>query len=138
MRLTVERIVWDDPVEFRKFHNRFLDRRSKLGKLPRLVVDTSDEKADYGTSRLGDHLTALFSDTFELSLRDSRAGNSLNQQLIQSIYIAVLKYVKKEMLVADSSAYERIQRILLEVSKIKPADGIDVLHAAYSKALLKV
>jgi hypothetical protein len=138
MRLTVDKETWHDPVKFTAWHNRFLDRRQKLGKLPRLIVDVTDEKLDYGTSRLGDHVTALFSDMFELSMKDSRAGNSLNQQLIQSIGIAVLRFIKKEMLVSDPEAYERITRILHEVGKIKPSDGMPALYAAYSKALLKI
>lgn len=138
MRLQIEQDVWHNAKKFRDFHKKFLDNRPRLGKLPRLVVDTKDERYEYGPCRLGDLINTLFTDSFEFAMRDMKMNGNLNEQLCQNLYIAVLRYVKKEMLVSDADAFERITRILHEVSKIKPSDGMPALYHAYSRALLKV
>jgi hypothetical protein len=133
MRVTIDRNVWDNPKKFRAFHQRFLDTRKPLGKLPRLVVDKTNKEAEYATySRLGDFVSQRFSDATALSGAKSPA-----QQAVLTHYLLVLAYVKQEMLVSDSESWERIARILHETSKIKPIDGIEALYGAFSKALLK-
>lgn len=134
MRLMIERAVWDNPKKFKAFHRHFLATRKELGKLPRLKVDTKDKDFLYPTyTQLGDFVSKRFVDSHALASAKSPA-----EQAVQAQYLLVLAYVKNEMLVSDSDAWERIARILHETSKIRPIDGIEALYQAYSNALLKV